>query len=92
MHSLICTRTHASTTYPVTLGCRIYLLILCIGVRFPTNVCPIYDTKQSDGEAPVILELWGKRITPSLPSLPGPNYNTVLTMSQIELNCVLMLN
>ncbi len=30
-----------------------------------------YDTKQSDGEVPAILELWGMRSTPSLPSLPG---------------------
>ena len=34
--------------------------------------CPGYDTKQSDGEVPVILELWGMRSTSSLPSLPGP--------------------
>ena len=34
--------------------------------------CPGYDTKQSDGDAPVILELWGMRSTSSLPSLPGP--------------------
>ena len=27
---------------------------------------------QSDGEVPVMLELWGMRSTPSLPSLPGP--------------------
>ena len=26
------------------------------GVRLP-NECPIYDTKQSDGEVPVMLEL-----------------------------------
>ena len=26
-----------------------------------------YDTKQSDGEVPVMLELWGMRITLSLP-------------------------
>ena len=25
----------------------------------PSNECPGYDTKQSDGEAPVMLELWG---------------------------------
>ena len=31
-----------------------------------------YDTKQSDGEAPVMLELWGMQSVPSLPSLPGP--------------------
>ena len=34
--------------------------------------CPGYDTKQSDGEVPAVLELWGMRSTPSLPSLPGP--------------------
>ena len=37
-----------------------------------TYECPRYDTKQSDGEVPVILELWGMRSTPSLPSFPGP--------------------
>ena len=31
-----------------------------------------YDTKQSDGEVPVMLELWGMRSTLSLPLLPGP--------------------
>ena len=31
-----------------------------------------YDTKQSDGEASIILELWGTRRIPSLPLLPGP--------------------
>ena len=40
--------------------------------RTPPNECPGYDTKQSDGEAPALLELWGMRSTPSLPSLPGP--------------------
>ena len=32
----------------------------------------IYDTQQSDGEVPVMKELWGMRSTSSLPSLPGP--------------------
>ena len=60
--------------------------------------CLAYDTKQSDGEAPVMLELWGMRSTTSLPSLPGPLWSGVvapdkdLSMSQIEQNCVLMLN
>ena len=36
------------------------------------NECPGYDTKQSDGEVPVLLELWGMQSTPSLPLLPGP--------------------
>ena len=34
--------------------------------------CPGYDTKQSDGEVPVMLEFWGMRSTPLLPLLPGP--------------------
>ena len=36
------------------------------------NECSGYDTKQSDGEVPAVLELWGMRSTPSLPLLPGP--------------------
>ena len=35
------------------------------------NECQGYDIKQSDGEAPIMVELWGMRITPSLQSLPG---------------------
>ena len=38
----------------------------------PRNKCPGYDTKQSDGEVPAVLELWGMRCTPSLLLLPGP--------------------
>ena len=53
-------------------GCRIHRLLLCRGVRLPPNECPGFDTKQSDGEVPVMLELWGMRSTPSLPLLPGP--------------------
>ena len=41
----------------------------CRGVRPPPNDCPGYDTKQSDGEGPVMLGLWGIQNTPSL--LPG---------------------
>ena len=58
---------------PVGCGCRIHRLLLCREVRPPPpNECPGYDTKQSDGEVPAMLELWGMRSTPSLPSLPGP--------------------
>ena len=38
----------------------------------PPNEFPWYDTKQSDGEVPVMLEIWWMRSTPSLPLLPGP--------------------
>ena len=43
------------------------------GVRlhYP-NECPGYDTKQSDSEVPLMLELWGMQSTHLLPSLPGP--------------------
>ena len=62
------------------------------------NDCPGYNTKQSHCEAPVMLELWGMRSTSSLPSLSGPLWprvvapDRVLSMGQIELICVIMLN
>ena len=59
----------------------------------PPNECPEYDIKKSDGEAPVMLELWGMLSTSSLPSLFGllwagvvtPN-RVLLSMGQIELS------
>ena len=36
------------------------------------NECPGYDTKQSDGEVPAMVEPRGMQSTPSLPSLQGP--------------------
>ena len=78
-------------------GCRIHRLHLYRGVRSP-NYYPISETNQSDGEAPVMLELFGMLSTPSLPSLPVPLWHgvvapdRVLSMDQIELNCVLTLN
>ena len=36
------------------------------------NECPTYDTKQSDGEVSVKLELWGMWITPLLLLPPVP--------------------
>ena len=65
-------------------------------VRSP-NECPGHDTKQSDGEVPVMLELWEMQSIPSLPSFSGPLWPggvtlcRVLSTCQIELNCVLML-
>ena len=41
--------------------------------KTPTpDKCPDYDTEQSDGAVPVMLNFWGMRSTPLLPSLPGP--------------------
>ena len=39
-----------------------------VGYNSP-NECLEYDTKQSDGQISVILELWGMRSTSSLPFL-----------------------
>ena len=36
------------------------------------NECPVYDSKQSDGEVPVMLGLWGMQSTPSLLLCLGP--------------------
>ena len=64
---------------------------------FP-NECPRYDIKQSDGEASVMIELWGVQSTPSLPLLPCPLWpgvvapDSVLSICQIELNCVITPN
>ena len=57
----------------------------------PTNESPVYDNKQSDDEASVMLELWGRRSTSSLPSLSGSLWprvvapDRVLFMGKIEL-------
>ena len=62
------------------------------------NEWPGYDTKQSDGEAPVMLVFQGMQSTPSLPLLPASLWppvvapDSALSMGQRELNCVLMLN
>ena len=66
--------------------------------KTPPNESPGYDTKQSDREASVILELWGMLSSSSLPSLPGPLWpggvapDRVLSIGQIERNHALILN
>ena len=70
---------------------RIHQLQFCKGVT-TLSECPGYNTKQSDGQVPVILELWGMWSTSSLPSLPDPLWlgvvaaDRILSMRQIELN------
>ena len=51
--------------------------------KTPPNECPGYDTKQSDGEVPAVLELWWMRSTPSLPSLPGPLWPGVVAPDRV---------
>ena len=80
----------------VSWGCGKHQLNLCRGLKLSQQMS-CYDMKQSDGEVLVTLELWGMS-TPLLTSLPGAVWprvvasDRVLSMGQIELNCVLMLN
>ena len=62
---------------PVGWGWRIHRLLLCRGVKNPDE-CLCYDTKQSNGEVLAMLKLWGMQNTPSLPSLPGPLWPSVV--------------
>ena len=72
-------------------------LLLRRGIT-PCNECPGYDIKQSNGEAPVMLELWEMWSNCSLTSLPGPlshgqvASDRVLSMDQIELTCVMFIS
>ena len=83
---------------PVGWGCRIHRLPFGRGVRPLPNECPRYDSKQSDGEVPIMLEVWGMQSTLSMPLLTCPLRtggvapDRVLSMGQIELNCVIILN
>ena len=69
----------SSLCFPIGWGCRIHWLHLCRRIKAP-NQCPGYDIKQSDGEAQIILELWGIQSTPSLPSLLGPLWPRVVAL------------
>ena len=88
---------------PVGWGCIIHRLLLYKGIRPPTHThahkeCPAYDTKQSDGEVPVILDLLEMLSTYSLSFLYGPLWSAVvppdrvLSMGQIKVEPVIMLN
>ena len=66
--------------------------------KTPPNECPGYGNKQSDGEVSVILEFGGSRssLCPGVIasawalSLEAPH--RAISIVQIELKCVLMLN
>ena len=69
---------HHKHACPVGWGCKIYRLHLCRGYDSPPTSFPAYNTKQSDGEVPVMPEFWGMRSTPLLPSLPGSPWPDVV--------------
>ena len=82
--------------------CTPFNLPICLGLQnTPTaclqrckstaSECRRYDTKQFDGEAPVMLRLWGIWSTPYSSLLTGPLWpgvvapDRVLSMCQVEL-------
>ena len=84
-------------TDPVDWGCWYTDCISAEG-KHCLNECYGNDTKQSDGEIPVVLELWGIQSIPFLKSPPKPlsagvvAHDRVLCLGQIQLNRVIMLN
>ena len=88
-----------SIASPVDWGCRIHWVHLCKEIRptYPTSVLDITENNLP-GKFPGMLELWGMWSICSLPSLPSPFWPEVVTpdralsISQIKLSCVLMLN
>ena len=77
----MCVQSAEAVQYPDCISAELY---------DHANECPVYDTKQSDGETPVITEFGGMRSIYSLPLLPVPPMpevvaqHTVLSMGQIE--------
>ena len=75
----------------------IHWVHLCRGIRLSPRVS-CYDAKQSDCEAWVLLEFWRMWSTSSVQALPGLLWpwvipiDRVLSMGQIERNCLITLN
>ena len=102
--SLSLSHTHTRLTHFLTLslwaqsaGAREYTDCTSAERYDSPNECPGYNTKQSDGQALVMLEFGGMSSTSLLPSLPCPlehgvvALDRVISIGQIELNSVLML-
>ena len=63
---------YPSSVQPIWLGGIEYTDDIFAEGQDLLNECPGYETKQFDGEAPVMLELWEMWSNTSLPSLLGP--------------------
>ena len=57
---------------------------ICRGVSTHLPISPGCNTKQSDGEVPVMLELWEMRSTPSLPLLPSPLWPGMVAPDRVQ--------
>ena len=72
----------SSTAFAQLAGAVEYTDCTSAEVYPPTSECPGYDTKQSDGEVPVMLGPWGKQSTPSLQLLPGSLWPGVVALDR----------
>ena len=77
-------RSYTNHYIPQSAGAVEYTnYIFAEGLDSP-NKCPGYDTKQSDGEAPVMQELWEMRRFPFIAIAPRSTMINVLSMGQIQ--------
>ena len=91
LQELICHKTQSN--FAQSAGAVEYTDFFAAEGEYSSNECPAYDTKQSESEVLVMLELWGMLRIFLMPSLQGTLWiYRVLSMGQIELSCVLMLN
>ena len=72
---------------PVVWGCRIPNCIVAEGSHLYRNKWSVYESKQSDDEAPV-LGLWGMWKTPSLPLLPRQPWPEVVATIRVLAICL----
>ena len=56
---------HIKYNFALSAGAVEYIDCASAEGQDSANECPAYDTKQSDGEVPVMLRLWGIQSTPS---------------------------
>ena len=73
----------SATPWPSRVGLQNTLIVSLVqrSKTYPTSV--LIGHKKSDGEAPVMLKLWGMQCTPSLLLLPGPLWPGVVGPDRI---------
>ena len=77
---------------PVGWSGKIHRLHTCRRIRLPSQWVSWNNTKQFDGEVPVMLELWGTRSPPLLPLLRNGSTWSDPIYRLNRTSCILMLN
>ena len=81
--SFHCITTHQCVCQ-IGWGSRILRVLHWWGARYP-NEFPVYDSKQSDGEVPVIQEVWGTGSSHLLPILPSLHWPGVVASDKVPI-------